>query len=173
MRTESVLLPQSMSLMATMTFLRACGLSSGATASSRSRKTTSAAEAAAFSNSFGWLPGTANSLRLSRAGACSTILKLMGILALGCSGGAGLPILSHDHFTARPGPIPDRSRDARTQPAAHDRVPLSRAAGEVGVRVAPLPSVCERQLSSAFRRAARLRTDPPPILPHFVREGGA
>ena len=77
MRTESVLVPQSMSRSAWMTFLRAWGLSSGATASSRSRKTTSAADLAAFSKSCGWLPGTASSLRLRRAGACSTILKLM------------------------------------------------------------------------------------------------
>jgi hypothetical protein len=52
-------------------------LSSGATASSKSRNTTSAAEAAAFSNSFGLLPGTASSLRLSRAVAGSMIVKLI------------------------------------------------------------------------------------------------
>ena len=34
---------------------------------------------AAFSNSFGLLPGTASSLRLSRAGAGSTILKLIPV----------------------------------------------------------------------------------------------
>ena len=77
MRTDRVLLPQSMSLIASMTFLRACSFSSGATASSRSRNTTSAAEAAAFSKSFGLLPGTASSLLLRRAGACSTMVKLM------------------------------------------------------------------------------------------------
>ena len=43
-----VLSPQSMSFSASMMFLRACSLSSGATASSRSRKITSAAEAAAL-----------------------------------------------------------------------------------------------------------------------------
>ena len=42
MRTDRVLLPQSMSFSAWMTFLRAWALSSGATASSRSRKMTSA-----------------------------------------------------------------------------------------------------------------------------------
>ena len=77
MRTESALLPQSMSPMAWMMFLRACALSSGATASSRSRNTTSAADFAAFSNICGWLPGTASSLRFRRAGACSTVKKLM------------------------------------------------------------------------------------------------
>ena len=39
----------------------------------------SAADLAAFSKSCGWLPGTASSLRLSRAGACSMVWKLMGI----------------------------------------------------------------------------------------------
>ncbi len=40
---------------------------------------TSAAEAAAFSNSLGLLPGTASSLRFRRAGACSTMVKLMSL----------------------------------------------------------------------------------------------
>ena len=63
MRTVTVLPLQSMSLSASMTFLRACSLSSGAIESSRSRKIASAAEAAAFSKNLGWLPGTASSLR--------------------------------------------------------------------------------------------------------------
>ncbi len=46
MRTVIVFSPQSMSLSASMTFRRACSLSSGVTASSRSRNTTSAADAA-------------------------------------------------------------------------------------------------------------------------------
>ena len=51
-----------------MTFLRACTLSSGATASSRSRKTTSALLlACAFSMKVGLEPGTANSDRFRRA----------------------------------------------------------------------------------------------------------
>ncbi len=77
MRTERVLSPQSISFNPLMMFLRACGLSSGATASSRSRKTTSAADCAALEKSFGLLPGTASSLRLRRAGACSMIVKLI------------------------------------------------------------------------------------------------
>src|SRR3546814_1461099 len=71
MRTDRVLLPQSTSFSALMMFLRACALSSGATASSRSRDTTSAADSAAFLKSFGLLPGTASSLRFRRAGAGS------------------------------------------------------------------------------------------------------
>src|SRR5690606_28692610 len=65
-----VFVPQSISFRALMMFLRACGLSSGATASSRSRKITSASDFAAFSNICGALPGTASSLRFRRAGAC-------------------------------------------------------------------------------------------------------
>src|SRR5690606_23602243 len=70
-----VFVPQSISFRALMMFLRACGLSSGATASSRSRKITSASDFAAFSNIWGALPGTASSLRFRRAGACWTTWK--------------------------------------------------------------------------------------------------
>ena len=79
MRNDIVLLPQSMSLSPSMMFLRACGLSSGATASSRSRKMTSASDFAAFSNICGEEPGTESSQRFRRGVVCSTILKLIAI----------------------------------------------------------------------------------------------
>src|SRR5690349_6201967 len=59
-----------------MMFLRACSLSSGATASSTSRNTMSAALRAAFSNMPGLDPGTASSDRCSRGVACSMMVKL-------------------------------------------------------------------------------------------------
>ncbi len=65
-----------------MMFLRACSLSSGATASSRSRKMMSAAPLAAFSNSDGLEPGTASSERWSRGVACWIKVKLMTFLSL-------------------------------------------------------------------------------------------
>src|SRR5208282_1369862 len=82
MRSVMVFLPQSMSLRPWMMFLRACSLSSGATASSRSRNTTSALEAAAFSNMPGAEPGTASSERCRREVACSISVKLMSISLL-------------------------------------------------------------------------------------------
>src|SRR5436305_1899559 len=81
MRTERVLFPQSMSPIASITLRRAGGLSSGATASSRSRKMTSAADFAALANRAGWLPGTASSLRLSRGSHGSTVWKLIRLEA--------------------------------------------------------------------------------------------
>jgi len=78
MRTDTVFLPKSTSFKPRMMFFRAFSLSSGATASSRSRNSTSTADFAAFSNSSGRLPGTASSLRFSRGGADSTMVKLMG-----------------------------------------------------------------------------------------------
>src|ERR1700685_1550606 len=77
MRTMTVLAPQSTSFSPRMMFLRACSLSSGATASSQSRKITSAADFAAFSNSPGLDPGTASSERCRRGVACTTLVKLM------------------------------------------------------------------------------------------------
>src|SRR3546814_16827503 len=76
MRTDRVLLPQSTSFSALTIFLRGCSLSSGATASSRSRNTTSAAASAAFLKSFGLLPGTASSLRCMSAGAGSPKVRI-------------------------------------------------------------------------------------------------
>src|SRR6202034_3669486 len=60
-----------------MMFLRACSLSSGATASSQSRKITSAADFPAFSNSPGLDPGTASSERCTRGGGCTALGKPM------------------------------------------------------------------------------------------------
>src|ERR1700733_5170520 len=77
MRTIMVLLPQSTSFSPWMMFLRACSLSSGATASSQSRKIMSALDCAAFLNNAGLVPGTANSERCKRGVACSMVVKLM------------------------------------------------------------------------------------------------
>src|SRR5271165_1449639 len=77
MRIIMVLVPQSISFSPAMIFFLACSLSSGATASSRSRKITSAADLAAFSNSAGLEPGTASSERCRREVAGSKLVKLM------------------------------------------------------------------------------------------------
>src|SRR3984885_15619261 len=77
MRTIIVLPPQSTSLSPVMMFLRACSLSSGATASSQSRKMMSALDCAAFLNSAGLVPGTASSERCNLAVACSMVVKLI------------------------------------------------------------------------------------------------
>src|SRR6478736_8014336 len=81
MRIIMVLLPQSRSLRPWMMFLRACSFSSGATASSRSRKMMSAAPLAAFSNSDGLDPGTASSERCKRGVACWIRVKLMSSIS--------------------------------------------------------------------------------------------
>src|SRR5690606_37676150 len=81
MRTDRVLLPQSMSPMAWITFLRACALSSGATESSRSRLMTSAAEPAIFSNSASREPGPKSWQRFRRAGAAGCVRKDMACLS--------------------------------------------------------------------------------------------
>src|ERR1700722_1722139 len=77
MRTIMVFSPQWMSLRAWMMFLRACSLSSGATASSTSRKTMSAADCAAFSNKAVLDPGTASSERCKRGVDGSMLVKLI------------------------------------------------------------------------------------------------
>ena len=77
MRTERVLRPQSTPLIALTTLARACGLSAGATLSSRSRLITSAALAAALANSSGRDPGAKSWQRFGRAGALGGIVKLM------------------------------------------------------------------------------------------------
>jgi hypothetical protein len=67
--TDIVLLFQSISFKASIIFFLACSFSSGATASSRSRKITSTLLLAAFSNKEGLLPGTASSLLFKRGWA--------------------------------------------------------------------------------------------------------
>src|SRR6266516_259692 len=67
MRTLTAQRLQSCAKSPSITFARAGTLSSGATASSRSRKTTSAPSDAAFSIARRFVPGTASSLRCSRA----------------------------------------------------------------------------------------------------------
>src|SRR5260221_11020561 len=78
MRTIMVVVPQGISLRPWMMLLRACSLSSGATASSTSRKTMSAADFAAFSNKAVLDPGTASSERCRRGVAGSMLVKLIG-----------------------------------------------------------------------------------------------
>ncbi len=63
MRTDTEGPDQSRSRSAPITLIRACSLSSGATASSRSSMTMSAPSAGAFSSICTLLPGTASSLR--------------------------------------------------------------------------------------------------------------
>src|ERR1700674_3893065 len=87
MRTIIVLLPQSTSLSPSMMFLRACSLSSGATASSQSRKMMSARDCAAFLNNAGLVPGTASSERCNLGVACSMVVKLI-LNSKSCSGAA-------------------------------------------------------------------------------------
>jgi hypothetical protein len=79
MRTETVFLPQSTPPMASTMFFRACGLSSGATESSRSRFTTSASEAAIFSKIEAREPGPKSWQRFGRATGCGWMRKLMGV----------------------------------------------------------------------------------------------
>ncbi len=63
MRTDTEQRDQSCSRRASMMLIRACSLSSGATASSRSSMTMSAPRLGAFSSMRTLLPGTASSLR--------------------------------------------------------------------------------------------------------------
>src|SRR5579862_6499909 len=60
-----------------MMLLRARSFSSGATASSQSRNTTSAADCAALANRPTFEPGTASSERCTRGRACSIVVKLI------------------------------------------------------------------------------------------------
>src|SRR3954468_21899843 len=78
MRTEIDFLPKFTVFNAAMMLARACGLSAGATASSRSRQMMSAGPVAAFSNNGGRTPGTNNWERLSRGDVRSTVVKLIG-----------------------------------------------------------------------------------------------
>src|ERR1019366_7954747 len=66
MRSETEHRDQSSSRSASMMLIRACGLSSGATASSRSSITMSAPRSGAFSSIRTLLPGTASSVLLAR-----------------------------------------------------------------------------------------------------------
>src|SRR5438132_1359249 len=74
MRTTRVLAPQSWVVSASTIFARAPGFSSGAQASSRSRNTSSAALAAAFSIILGLLPGQARTDRRRRWGMDGNLL---------------------------------------------------------------------------------------------------
>src|SRR3954469_4840525 len=68
MRSDTEQSPQSCSRSASTMLRRACALSSGATASSRSSITMSAPRLGAFSSIRTLLPGTASSLRCRRGG---------------------------------------------------------------------------------------------------------
>ncbi len=87
-RTETVFAPQSTSLIASTMFLRASALSGGATASSRSRLTTSAALAAIFSKIAGREPGPKSWQRFGRAGGAGWMRKLMADSPRTGAGGA-------------------------------------------------------------------------------------
>src|SRR6202035_1640371 len=79
MRTQRVLRPQSRLLSAQLILLRASTFADGATASSRSQNTWSAADAAAFWSIFSLLPGTESCDR--RGGFCfllATFCLLVG-----------------------------------------------------------------------------------------------
>ena len=78
MRTETVLLPQSISDKAAIIFSRALGLSEGATESSKSRLMTSAALAAIFSKITGRDPGPNNWQRFGRAAGVGWMRNDMG-----------------------------------------------------------------------------------------------
>src|SRR5580704_8782457 len=78
MRTTRVLPCQSCVRSASTTLARAAGFSSGAHASSRSRKTSSAALDAAFSIIRGLLPGTARTERRRRAADTARLVRLRG-----------------------------------------------------------------------------------------------
>ena len=77
MRTESVFVPQSMSPMAWMMFLRACGLVVGGDRILEVEEDDVGRGVRRLLEHRGWLPGTASSLRFRRAGACSMVKKLM------------------------------------------------------------------------------------------------
>src|SRR5206468_3511370 len=110
---------QSWAPSASITFTRARSLSSGATASSRSRNTKSAPRVGAFSIARSFVPGTASSLRCSRA--LSAILFAIGGGPLARHDGVergehlvgGLAVRVHAHQPDSP----DRRR-RRPQPAA-------------------------------------------------------
>ena len=73
MRSDTEQPLQSSSRSAAITFSRACGFSSGATASSRSSMTTSAPSPGAFSIIRTFAPGTQSSLRCSLTDAMQPV----------------------------------------------------------------------------------------------------
>ena len=91
-----------------MMLLRACSLSSGATASSQSRKMMSALDCAAFLNNAGLVPGTASSERCNLGVACWMVVKLMAELL--DQGMRGVRVFG---AVPRPPWIPARRRWAR------------------------------------------------------------
>src|SRR5260370_37525095 len=78
MRTQRVLRPQSRLLSAQLILLRASTFADGATASSRSQNTWSAADAAAFWSIFSLLPGTESCDRRERFGFFLTTFFCLG-----------------------------------------------------------------------------------------------
>src|SRR5260370_32463401 len=84
MRTQRVLRPQSRLLSAQLILLRASTFADGATASSRSQNTWSAADAAAFWSIFSLLPGTESCDRRARFVVSPTTFFFL----VGCAGPA-------------------------------------------------------------------------------------
>src|SRR5436190_1746024 len=80
MRTLTAQALQSCEVTTPMTFVRACSLSSGATASSRSRNTTSAPRVGAFSIARTFVPGTASSLRWRRSLTATELLPVEDVV---------------------------------------------------------------------------------------------
>src|SRR3954454_17693110 len=80
MRTLTAVPVQAFAPSASITFARACSLSSGATASSRSRKTRSAPSVGAFSIARTFVPGTASSLRCSRFLTATDVLSVEDVV---------------------------------------------------------------------------------------------
>src|SRR5436190_1467278 len=104
MRTLTAHALQSKDVSASITFARACSLSSGATASSRSRKTRSAPSVGAFSMARTFVPGTASSLRCSRFLTATDVLSVQDVVERVEHAVCRLAVRVHSH---QPDP-PDR-----------------------------------------------------------------
>src|SRR4051794_1005559 len=113
MRTLTAVPVQSFAPSASITFARACSLSSAATASSRSRKTRSAPSVGAFSIARTFVPGTASSLRCSRFLTATDVLPVEDVVERVEHPVGRLAVRVDAH---QPDP-PDR-RSARTEAAA-------------------------------------------------------
>src|SRR5205085_7151408 len=113
MRTLTAQPVQSWDVSASITFARACSLSSGATASSRSRNTTSAPSVGAFSIARTFVPGTASSLRCKRFLTATGLLPVEDVVERVEDAVGGLAVRVDAH---EPDP-PDR-RGARPEASA-------------------------------------------------------
>src|SRR5436190_15956988 len=118
MRTLTAHALQSKDVSASITFARACSLSSGATASSRSRKTRSAPSVGAFSMARTFVPGTASSLRCRRFLTATDDLPLQDVVDRAEHAVCRLAVRAHSH---QPDP-PDRSSGGADAAADLDAV---------------------------------------------------